>query len=533
MGAKSRIGERVKEDDRIFQRPGHVNFHLHRSDHQGFSGLGRWYSLTILLFVLLAGLLLSLLPFTNAVILFAFISFLLLSVVQPLVPLAAAIIAGPFGAYENIIVGEAVIETSQFFFFVALVSWLGHRMISRQGRIVRPSLFYPFLIFILVTAFSLLASRSFEPGIKEVAKWVEMWLVMIMVVDQGGRLVLADNWKQIRTSAWKSLVQERWYLLILFAAGGVQALIGIWQFALQESGPAHFVILGGFYRAYGTFMQPNPFGGLMSITASLAIGCIIGLMFFIAIKLKKRAKVAIGDWAYLLLFLGIGALVLLGLIMSWSRGAWLGFGAGMAAFLLFLPRRRWQGLLLLLLLFAALLGATQLELLPPSISNRISGLSSDIQFGDVRGVNFAEENYAVIERLAHWQSALKMAQDNIWLGVGFGNYESAYPDYQLLNWPFPLGHAHNYYLNILAETGIIGLLAYLTLWAIIFIQLVRVLRKSPWPQRGIALGLLAAWTALSVHHLVDKLYVNNMFIYMGVMVGLQQILATKYDNSVR
>ena len=510
-----------------------MNSLVHRPGHQGFYGLGRWYSWIILLLVLLTGLLLSLLPLTTAVILFAVISFLLLSVVQPMIPLAAAMVAGPFGAFENIIVGEAVIESGQLLFFVALISWMGHRTISGQGRIIPPPLFYPLLIFILVTAFSLLVSRSFDSGIKEVAKWVEIWLVMIMVVDQANGLLRGDDQRQIRNSAWKSLVHERWFLLMLLVAGGVQALIGIWQFAFQKSGPEHFRILDRFYRAYGTFMQPNPFGGLMSITAFLAIGCVIGVLFFIVTKLKKRANVAIVDWALLLFLLGLGALVVIALIMSWSRGAWLGFGAGIAAALLFLPRRRWQGLLLLLFVFAALFGAIQLDLLPPSISNRISGLSADFQFGDVRGVNFEEENYAVVERLAHWQSALGMAQDNIWLGVGFGNYESAYPDYRLLNWPFPLGHAHNYYLNILAETGIIGLTAYLAFWLIIFIQLVRILRKSPWPQRGIALGLLAAWAALSIHHLVDKLYVNNMFLYMGVMVGVQQILATKYDNSDR
>jgi len=44
-----------------------------------------------------------------------------------------------------------------------------------------------------------------------------------------------------------------------------------------------------------------------------------------------------------------------------------------------------------------------------------------------------------------------------------------------------------------------------------------------------ALGLLAAWTAISVHHVVDKLYVNNMFIYFGVMLGLQQVLDKQND----
>ena len=56
-----------------------------------------------------------------------------------------------------------------------------------------------------------------------------------------------------------------------------------------------------------------------------------------------------------------------------------------------------------------------------------------------------------------------MAGDRPWLGVGFGNYGAAYEEYALINWPDPLGHAHNYYLNLVAEIGFIGLGAYLLL----------------------------------------------------------------------
>jgi O-antigen ligase len=54
-----------------------------------------------------------------------------------------------------------------------------------------------------------------------------------------------------------------------------------------------------------------------------------------------------------------------------------------------------------------------------------------------------------------------MARQRPALGVGFGNYEAAYPQYRLMSWPFALGHAHNYYLNLLSETGVAGLAAYL------------------------------------------------------------------------
>jgi O-antigen ligase len=117
------------------------------------------------------------------------------------------------------------------------------------------------------------------------------------------------------------------------------------------------------------------------------------------------------------------------------------------------------------------------------------------------------------------------------LGVGFGNYEAAYPAFALINWPDALGHAHNYYLNLLAETGVVGLGAYLFFWAAVFWQTLTVLGQLKWPERGIALGLLAAWVALATHHLVDKLYVNNIYIHLGVMLGLLQLLEDKQCTS--
>ena len=110
------------------------------------------------------------------------------------------------------------------------------------------------------------------------------------------------------------------------------------------------------------------------------------------------------------------------------------------------------------------------------------------------------------------------------LGVGFGNYAAAYPDYALINWPDPLGHAHNYYINLLAEVGILGLVAYLIFWLAVIWQSIQLLNRLDWPERGIVLGLIGVWTALAAHHLVDKLYVNNIYIHLGVLLGLLQLM---------
>ena len=163
--------------------------------------------------------------------------------------------------------------------------------------------------------------------------------------------------------------------------------------------------------------------------------------------------------------------------------------------------------------------------LPASVVSRIESVTDEIvAFSDVRGVDITPENYANVERLAHWQAALNMAQANPWLGVGFGNYEIAYPHYNLLNWQLALGHAHNYYLNVFAEAGMIGLVGYLALWVSVMVMTWRA-RRHPDPlARLIVVGLFGTWTYLAVHSLTDNLYVNNLFLHLGVMLGVLAVL---------
>jgi O-antigen ligase len=143
---------------------------------------------------------------------------------------------------------------------------------------------------------------------------------------------------------------------------------------------------------------------------------------------------------------------------------------------------------------------------------------------DVRGADINPESYSVIERLAHWQTAVAMARDYPWLGVGFGNYAVAYPDYAFPNWPLALGHAHNYYLNVMAEVGLLGLGAYLALWGVVVWHTFRLTRSHQiWPC-GIAIGLLGSWAHLSVHNVVDNLWVSNLFLTVGALLGVLSTL---------
>ncbi|MGD2049421.1 MAG: O-antigen ligase family protein [Chloroflexota bacterium] len=473
----------------------------------------------------------AVLPFWVSGAVLAGLGFFLLTLVQPLAGLSLVLIIGPFGALESIHFGPSLPKSGQLLFIFVVGAWLGYGILRHRINIPRTPVNLPLIVFIGAAAFSLLDTTSLWTGFKEIVKWIGLGAAMVMVADLGTSWRPLEVKERLGYQEQKTGINLRWLIAILLVAGVSQALIGIWQFGLRGEGPDHFMILDRFFRAFGTFQQPNPFGGYMGITAALALGTTLGAVMDWFKKAKVGKSWHLSDWFWLLFLLACSLILTLALLMSWSRGAWIGFAAAIVVLALFFPKRRWVGFFIMLVGCLIFLFLYQSNLFPEAVTGRLSDFASDLSIGDVRGVHITEENYSVIERLAHWQSGVGMAQDNFWLGVGFGNYEPAYADYALLNWPHPLGHAHNYYLNILAETGIIGSIAYLILWAVIFLQLIRLLRRLSWPERGIALGLLAAWTALSVHHLFDKLYVNNLYLFMGVMLGLQQVLALNYDHA--
>ncbi|MEZ4518396.1 MAG: O-antigen ligase family protein [Chloroflexota bacterium] len=488
--------------------------------------------LPIALAAVLVAFLISTLPVVYSVALIGGLLLISLTLVYPLVGLGVALLLGPFGALENIILGSSLLDSGQLVLLLTIGSWMAAGLARRRIWLAKTPINLPLGLFIFVTAVTLVSADSIPLGLREVLKWVEMGLIILLVVDtatDGGR-----DLRHLSSTA-------RWLLGFLLLAGFIQAAVGVWQFGLRGTGPEHFLVLGRFYRAYGTFEQPNPFGGYMNLTALPALGIVWGLVMSRIRRWQTHDESEESDaildppWFWLA-FAGLVAVTAgLALVFSWSRGAWLGLLAGLVVMVLFSARRWWVGFVLLVLggtvAFGGLAGGVAAGIGPAqSIADRLLGFQDDFTFGDVRGVDINDSNYSVLERLAHWQAAMDMARDDVWTGVGFGNYEAAYPRYALINWPAALGHAHNYYLNLLAEIGVIGLIAYVILWGVIIIQSVRVMSRLDWPDRGIVLGLLAAWVALAVHHLVDKLYVNNIYLHLGAMIALLQLAALRVNG---
>ena len=459
--------------------------------------------------ILVAGALIAL-PTSNALVVVGGVLALLAIARWHELALYALVFAVPFGSWFPIQVSVANVTAVDLLVVLLIVLWLA-RMIAVEHRIaIRfPALTFPFVLFLFAALLSTLGTTSLEYSLKELVKWFEMFALYLYVAN-----TLDEN-KLPRL------------LAVMFLAGSAEAAIGIYQFIFRW-GPEGFLLFGRFIRAFGTFEQPNPFAGYLALIIPVALGVVVAV-FSIQISVFSKMNRQKLNTEYWLLIIGVSALVVMlaAVAMSWSRGAWIGVAAGMIVAVIVQSRRAFivSNVAALALIVVAFMGS--LNLIPPVIAERFSGIADYFGIFDVRGVKVDDANFAVVERMAHWQIALNMFTEHPAFGVGIGNYAPVYPEYALPRWSDPLGHAHNYYLNIAAETGAIGLLAYLILWASALWQAWRAIRVSQGWMRGVAAGLLGMIVALSLHNVFDNLFVHGMTAQVGIGLG---IIAGMADN---
>ncbi len=220
-----------------------------------------------------------------------------------------------------------------------------------------------------------------------------------------------------------------------------------------------------------------------------------------------------------LVLTGVTVALFAGIGMSWSRGGWLGLGA---ALIVVAGLRSWRTAVLtasVVLLLAIALSVFGTSWLPSALSGRVQDLGSYLGGPDPARTEITDENFSVLERLAHWQAGLRMFDDRPWLGVGIGNYAASYANYPQPHWYEPLGHAHNMFINFAAETGLLGLAAFLVFWLGVALAAARI----GWARRGwisaLAIGVLGTWTYLTVHSMFDNLFVQHMQLQLALLLA--------------
>ena len=425
------------------------------------------------------------------------------TILRPRVALYLMPFAVPWGSLDIIALGGLNLNSADVLVGFLAAGWLmsfalrpagqlGTRMneagprdrVAFNNSNVSIYLVWAIIILLGTMLLSMMAATNISSSLKEVSKWLE-FLVLVLLGAQ-----------YIRTR------RQVWTIIVLVCVAGItQAIYGYFQ-AFFNLGPEAF-IRDTSLRVYGTFGQPNPFAGYINLPLSIALA-----LMLLGSNWRTR------------LLAGLSAILLAGAeYLTQSRGGEIAIAvATLFIVIVGMPHLR----KLIALLALAGLGVVEVFFAGWIPEYVLTPLFKYLGLTQISFVNPGSADFSTAERLAHWIAGVHMFLNHPLIGVGIGNYPDAYPGYFITIFVNSLGHAHNYYINIAAETGSIGLTAYLLFLMAIFVTggsaLQAISKNLLKNDRALAIGLLAALISVCVHNLVDDLYVHSLTNLMALLL---------------
>lgn len=300
------------------------------------------------------------------------------------------------------------------------------------------------------------------------------------------------------------------WVVAAFGVSSIAVALQASRQLLDHAGPPSYTV-NGVTRAFGSFGAPNPFAGYLEMLFLPLAG--IALASLPRVRMVRPGPLRAYS-APILCLLGAGAgAAALG--ATQSRGGLLGAGAGlMVAAALAGPWVRHRAALILVVATIAILATGA----GSRLTDRFSSASL-VSFG---GTQVTSANFAANERRAHWGAAVRMAEAHPLTGVGAGNFSARFREFTPV-WRFRIsrGHAHSDVLQILAQSGLAGLAAYLALFAAVVRAMAGRLRRAADPvARGLAIGGLAVTAAVVTHGMFEYLHVLSLGIQLSLVWAL-------------
>lgn len=127
-----------------------------------------------------------------------------------------------------------------------------------------------------------------------------------------------------------------------------------------------------------------------------------------------------------------------------------------------------------------------------------------------------------------WKTSTNMIRANPVYGIGLGAFETAYPKYSEKNESLIIDWAHNDYLQVLTDSGIIGGIFAVGFLLTFIYNTARILRCSDPLKGGIAIGTSAAVFSLLIHSIFDfNLQIpSTALLFLVLNAVLSQIAVT-------
>jgi len=382
---------------------------------------------------------------------------------------------------------------------LGLMFW-GFKVLGQEkAKLTSSTLNFPILSFITICLLSLIWSNSFFVSLKELPLFLAGPLLYFVITNN-----ISDK-RQIRR-----------ILNILVIVGSLFGVYGI----LQYNGIDFAFWTGNIRRqqVFGLFGNVNYFAEYLIIPLPIAVS----LFFTKQNKFKK-----------ILLLIGIVAMGS-SLIFTFTRGSYLGFGASLIfmSFLFLISRgksfiKENKKIFIIVLLVVIII--TILFVVPTPLNKSgtvISKIKSRIS------VTQLTQSSSIKRRIAIWKFSTLMIKDHPLLGSGIGTYKYNTLRYQAEFFKqgqnrslYPHGFAtkaHNEYLQLWAELGIVGLGIFIWLIICYFNCGIKFLKKIKDDyKQGIIIGLMGAVVAVLVDGIFGfPLHLPATIILFWMALGL-------------
>ncbi len=387
------------------------------------------------------------------------------------------ILSIPLGQFGRLPFGGATINlyVTDLLVGATVVIWLIEALaVDRQLKL--PGLSAPIALFAAISLITLFNGRRYINQLHFLAS-AAYWARWVMY--SGIYFVSSDLLKKKATS-FETLTS------IIIITGVIIAIAGFIQLAIfpdfasmtSEGWDPHQG------RLLSTFFDPNFTGAYLVLILSLLL-----------------PKLISGNLK--LMLVAAACIIIIALLLTFSRSAWLMFATVIGIISLFKSRQLF--LLALIIAFCA-------YFFVPRVQTRIAG-----------GVDPDDSAQA---RIVNWKQSLEIITDKRnWLtGVGFNTYRYAQARYGFFTWKDPYGGkagagADSSLLFVLATTGIFGFAAYLwiyikLLWKNVKSAIVAIQDKTATIDAN-NLALLAAAGGL----LIESNFINSLF-YTPIMIGV-------------
>lgn len=264
-----------------------------------------------------------------------------------------------------------------------------------------------------------------------------------------------------------------------------------------------------FAIPFGSFVNRHDFAALIEMLISIPLG----LLFVGAVRRDKRLLYAIAV-----------TLMTVALLLSGSRGGLVAFIAELILLVIFTTKASGTKSVVLktalsLLLAVAAFGGTIF----------VGGDTSLTRFADSASSNDVTSN-----RIHIWGVTLRVISENMPFGAGLGGYAQAYTRFDTLSGLQLVEQAHNDYLQILADAGVIGFVIGAAFLYLFFREGIRNSRSQNILRRGIATGAFAGCFAVLIHSIFDfVLHITAISVLFLLLLALLVAAGREYKDDIR